>query len=506
MVVGAIMHVVDTCRTRGGISGLFCGARSRIREATCVDVTPHEYAKRYIFGKSTERPVVPIVNGPRAARLRELVERAKALDRPVTPLDMCVTLYILGHTYPNMIDRTRGMYRPLSMYRVIGWFDRARSRTDAEWGQHSARLARLDALMRAAVEFAGDAAWLIDYSKPYRVSPVDEFELTAQHGVLFRFDRADGVAYVVHLVCRFHSDPYTHSLEALLDVITNERKESKDSACLVIALDCAAPFVVRPPSDQGAILEYTRLAMRAHYARLNAEITRGIVKRRIPLYAERAIARGATDPASLDRDLDAAIEAYVNQIFVRSTTVFVTDVADYVPDETYDSERVAPVFAPYTGPALSRDRARACGERAPILAFRYGAYGAYGTAKKVEEVEEVEEVDDPTGHAARAARAALDFFCVGPRAEVALSVQHQDERTLRGRADVIDERGVVVEFKLRVGPTALRQLACYLAMTMTMSSGPLRAATGYVVGLHDAVIHRVVVREPRPIISACFRF
>ena len=519
MVVGAIMHVVDTCRTRGGISGLFCSAQSRIRAAMCVDMTPREYATKYIFGKPMEtantdktertdrregartdraeradRPVVPIVHGPRAARLRELVERVKTLDRPVTPLDMCVTLYILGHTYPNMIDRTRGMYRPFSMYRVIGWFDRARARTDAEWGQHSARLARLECLMRAAVEFAGDAAWLIDYCKPYRLSPVDEFELTAQHGVLFRFDRADGVAYVVHLVCRFHADPYAHSIDALVDAITNERKEGKDSACLVIALDCAAPFVVRPPSDQRAILEYTRLAMRAHYARLNAEIARGIVKKRIPLYAERAIARGATDPASLERDLDAAIEAYVNEIFVRSTTVFVTDVADYVPDETYESEPVAPVFAPYTGPVLSRAHARACGERAPILAF--------GGSKDV--------VDEPTAHAANAARAALDAFCVAPRAEVPLSVQHHDNRTLIGRADAIDSRGVAVEFKLRVGPTALRQVSCYLAMMMVMgghvyghTGGP---ATGYVVGLHDGEVHRVVVRDPVPIITACFRF
>jgi hypothetical protein len=559
MVVGAIMHVVDTCRTRGGISGLFCSAQSRIRAAVCVDMTPREYATKYIFGKPradrreaarterreegrreadrreadktertdrreadrreadrtertdrregastdrpgrrederADRPVVPIVHGPRAARLRELVERVKTLDRPVTPLDMCVTLYILGHTYPNMIDRTRGMYRPFSMYRVIGWFDRARARTDAEWGQHSARLARLECLMRAAVEFAGDTAWLIDYCKPYRLSPVDEFELTAQHGVLFRFDRADGVAYVVHLVCRFHADPYAHSIEALVDAITNERKEGKDSACLVIALDCAAPFVVRPPSDQRAILEYTRLAMRAHYARLNAEIARGIVKKRIPLYAERAIARGATDPASLDRDLDAAIEAYVNEIFVRSTTVFVTDVADYVPDETYESEPVAPVFAPYTGPVLSRAHARACGERAPILAFG-------GSMSK-------DVVDEPTAHAANAARAALDAFCVAPRAEVPLSVQHHDNRTLIGRADVIDSRGVAVEFKLRVGPTALRQISCYLAMIMIMgghASGNA-IATGYVVGLHDGEVHRVVVRDPVPIIAACFRF
>jgi hypothetical protein len=557
MVVGAIMHVVDTCRTRGGISGLFCSAQSRIRAAICVDMTPREYATKYIFGKpradrreaartdrreegrreadrtdrreaekpdrtdrtdrreaekadkteSTDRreadrpdrPVVPIVHGPRAARLRELVERVKTLDRPVTPLDMCVTLYILGHTYPNMIDRTRGMYRPFSMYRVIGWFDRARARTDAEWGQHSARLARLECLMRAAVEFAGDTAWLIDYCKPYRLSPVDEFELTAQHGVLFRFDRADGVAYVMHLVCRFHADPYAHSIDALVDTITNERKEGKDSACLVIALDCAAPFVVRPPSDQRAILEYTRLAMRAHYARLNAEIARGIVKKRIPLYAERAIARGATDPASLERDLDAAIEAYVNEIFVRSTTVFVTDVADYVPDETYESEPVAPVFAPYTGPVLSRAHARSCGERAPILAFG-------GSMPK-------DVVDEPTAHAANAARAALDAFCVGPRAEVPLSVQHHDNRTLIGRADVIDSRGVAVEFKLRVGPTALRQVSCYLAMMMVMggnarpicggTSGP---ATGYVVGLHDGEVHMIVVRDPAPIIAACFRF
>ena len=535
MVVGAIMHVVDTCRTRGGISGLFCSAQSRIRGAVCVDMTPREYATKYIFGKPRatvkecrreadrpeksdrreadrpdkpdrpdrpdrreaerpDRPVVPIVHGPRAARLRELVERVKTLDRPVTPLDMCVTLYILGHTYPNMIDRTRGMYRPFSMYRVIGWFDRARARTDAEWGQHSARLARLECLMRAAVEFAGDAAWLIDYCKPYRLSPVDEFELTAQHGVLFRFDRADGVAYVVHLVCRFHADPYAHSIDALVDTITNERKEGKDSACLVIALDCAAPFVVRPPSDQRAILEYTRLAMRAHYARLNAEIARGIFKKRIPLYAERAIARGATDPASLDRDLDAAIEAYVNEIFVRSTTVFVTDVADYVPDETYESEPVAPVFAPYTGPVLSRAHARACGERAPILAFG-------GSVPN-------DVVDEPTAHAANAARAALDAFCVAPRAEVPLSVQHHDNRTLIGRADVIDSRGVAVEFKLRVGPTALRQVSCYLAMMMVMDTGGRTGgpAMGYVVGLHDGEVHRIVVLDPVPIIAACFRF
>ena len=535
MVVGAIMHVVDTCRTRGGISGLFCSAQSRIRGAVCVDMTPREYATKYIFGKPRatvkecrreadrpeksdrreadrpdkpdrpdrpdrreaerpDRPVVPIVHGPRAARLRELVERVKTLDRPVTPLDMCVTLYILGHTYPNMIDRTRGMYRPFSMYRVIGWFDRARARTDAEWGQHSARLARLECLMRAAVEFAGDTAWLIDYCKPYRLSPVDEFELTAQHGVLFRFDRADGVAYVVHLVCRFHADPYAHSIDALVDTITNERKEGKDSACLVIALDCAAPFVVRPPSDQRAILEYTRLAMRAHYARLNAEIARGIFKKRIPLYAERAIARGATDPASLDRDLDAAIEAYVNEIFVRSTTVFVTDVADYVPDETYESEPVAPVFAPYTGPVLSRAHARACGERAPILAFG-------GSVPN-------DVVDEPTAHAANAARAALDAFCVAPRAEVPLSVQHHDNRTLIGRADVIDSRGVAVEFKLRVGPTALRQVSCYLAMMMVMDTGGRTGgpAMGYVVGLHDGEVHRIVVLDPVPIIAACFRF
>jgi hypothetical protein len=37
------------------------------------------------------------------------------------------------------------------------------------------------------------------------------------------------------------------------------------------------------------------------------------------------------------------------------------------------------------------------------------------------------------------------------------------------------------------------------------ASGPT-IATGYVVGLHDGEVHRVVVRDPVPIITACFRF
>jgi hypothetical protein len=119
-----------------------------------------------------------------------------------------------------------------------------------------------------------------------------------------------------------------------------------------------------------------------------------------------------------------------------------------------------------------------------------------------------------TGHAARAASAALDAFCVRPRCEVTMSVE-SGARTLRGRADAVDERGVVIEFKLHVNKTALRQLACYLAMATTSASGPNGptngpsgpvGAVGYVVGLHDAVVHKVTVRDPRPIIAACFRF
>ena len=87
-------------------------------------------------------------------------------------------------------------------------------------------------------------------------------------------------------------------------------------------------------------------------------------------------------------------------------------------------------------------------------------------------------------------------------------------RTLRGRADAVDERGVVIEFKMHVNKTALRQLACYLAMMTTSgpngptkgptngpTNGPL-GAVGYVVGLHDAVVHKVTVRDPLPIIAA----
>ena len=509
MVIGAIMHVVDSCRTKGALAGMFSDVRSRLRAVRCVDVTAQEYARKYIIARSqaaaatstshTDEPLVPIVRNPRSAQLRALVEETKTRPRPVTPLDMCVTLYVLGHAYPNMIDRTRGMYRPLAMYRVLGWLDGApRARTDTDWGQHSERLARLDALMRSAIAFAGETEWWIDYQRPCRISPVDEFDLEAQHSVLFRFKRATGL-YVVHLWSRFHSDPYTYAIEALVDSVANERREGKDSECLVIALDAPAPFVVRTPPDQKPLLDFTRLAMRAHYARLNSEISRGIVKTRIPPYARRAIARGATDPASLSRQLDAAIDAYVDHIFVRSSTVNVTDVADHVPDDAYESEPMGPVFVPYTGPSLTLDQARACGEAGPALAFEW--LRAAGVAPPISPEER-----EATHHAARAARAALDSFCVRPRSEVAFTAASPfGSRTLLGRVDALDERGVVLEFKLNVKRTAMRQLACYLAMTINTGHA-VRPATGYVVGLHDAVVYKVVVRDPWPILAACFRF
>ena len=66
-------------------------------------------------------------------------------------------------------------------------------------------------------------------------------------------------------------------------------------------------------------------------------------------------------------------------------------------------------------------------------------------------------------------------------------------RTLRGRADVMDAKRTVLEFKLRVTPTAMRQIACYLAM--------IGGGTGYVVGLHDAAVHRVTVRDPGAVLA-----
>jgi hypothetical protein len=535
MVIGAIMHVIDSCRTAGAIASMFSDVQSRIRDAKCVDMTAPEYAARYIIARRKPRParpartertertertpsaVVPIVHHARAAQLRALVEETKTRVRPVTPLDMCVTLYVLGHAYPDMVDETRGMYRPLAMYRVLSYFDRAtgaaRSRTETDWGQHGARLARLETLMRDAIAFAGDAEWSIDYRAPYPISPVGEFDLKSQHSVLFRFER-DGVRYPVHLRCRFHSDPYSNGLEALVDALTNERRYNQDSACLVVSLDADAPFVVRAPQNPGPLLDFIRLTMRAHYARLNSEIARGIVKLNVPPYALRAVAKGATDPASLGLELDAAIDVYVDHIILRSATVSVTDVADQVGDETFESEPAARVFAPYTGASLSREQARVCGIIAPCLAF--GTTPAFPYHHHYSPVE-MDLMKSATGHAARAASAALDAFCVRPRCEVTMSVE-SGARTLRGRADAVDERGVVIEFKLHVNKTALRQLACYLAMATTSANGPngptngpLGAvgsvgAVGYVVGLHDAVVHKVTVRDPRPIIAACFRF
>jgi hypothetical protein len=88
----------------------------------------------------------------------------------------------------------------------------------------------------------------------------------------------------------------------------------------------------------------------------------------------------------------------------------------------------------------------------------------------------------------------LDAFCVDPRPEVGLRYA-RDGRTLLGRADAVDAAGTVVEFKLHVAPTAMRQIACYLAM--------IGGGTGLVVGLHDAVVRRVVVADPAPILAAC---
>lgn len=64
---------------------------------------------------------------------------------------------------------------------------------------------------------------------------------------------------------------------------------------------------------------------------------------------------------------------------------------------------------------------------------------------------------------------------------------------MRGRADVMDAKRTILEFKLHVTPTAMRQLACYLAM--------IGGGTGYVVGLHDAAVHRVTVRDPSAVLA-----
>jgi hypothetical protein len=473
MVIGAITHVIDACRTEGTIAELYADVGSQMRAAKCVDMTHDAYVRAYIFARDPPRGSVPIVTNEHAAELRALVEAAKGRKRPVTPLDMCVTLYVLGHAYPNMIDPTRGMYRPLAMYRVLRWFAGAAG----DLGPHVDRLLRLDALMRRAVAFAGDAVWSVDHRKPYRLSSASDFDLTALNQVIFQF-RSCEVAYVVHLHCRFHADPYTNAIEALVDAVVHERRVDLPAACLVLALDAGEPFVVWPPADPRPLLDFVRAAMRAHFARLNAELARGVVKKRIPRYASRLVASGATDAATLDAALDAAIEIYVDNIGGRKHAIFVTDVADRVRDDMFHAEPVAPVFAPYTGPPLSRDEARACGVAAPELAF--GACTSPCAA---------------TDHGARAARAALASLCASPKREV--SLRHvRDGRALIGRADAVGACGTVIEFKLRVSQTALRQVACYLAM--------IGGGSGFVVGLHDAAVHRVTVVDPGPILAACF--
>ena len=479
----------------------------------------------------------------RAAELRSLVERVRDMPRPVTPLDMCVSLYVLGHAYPNMIDPTRGMYRPLAMYRALAWFAARASASGANGAigangaeganglaQHVERLQRLESLMDKAIAFAGQGAvWSIDHRRPYRVSPVDEFfpfDLTAHRQVVFRFvvdggkgaggacgaegaegaegasgaAGHEGVSFVVHMHCRFHSDPYTNAIEALVDAVVNERRVDRPSACLVLALD-AGMFVVPVPPNVAPLLDFVRVVLRSHFGRLNAELERGLTKKRIPRYASRAMANGTP----LSGALDAAVDVYVDHIVVRNCAVFVTDVADSVRDDAFESVRCAALFAPYTGLPITCDEARICGEVAAArgLCGAHGAglpHGAGGQAAP-HGAHYSEALVAAIDHATAAARVAMDTLCVRPRLEVTLRAvmpsglapQAPQVRTLRGRADVMDARRTILEFKLNVTPTAMRQLACYLAM--------IGGGTGYVVGLHDAAVHRVTVRDPGAVLA-----
>jgi hypothetical protein len=367
------------------------------------------------------------------------------------------------------------------------------------------------------------AVWSIDHRRPYRVSPVDEFfpfDLTAHRQVVFRFvvdggkgaegaegaEGHEGVSFVVHMHCRFHSDPYTNAIEALVDAVVNERRVDRPSACLVLALD-AGMFVVPVPPNVAPLLDFVRVVLRSHFGRLNAELERGLTKKRIPRYASRAMANGTP----LGGALDAAVDVYVDHIVVRNCAVFVTDVADSVRDDAFESAKCAALFAPYTGLPITCDEARICGEVAAArgLCGAHGAgmsHGAGGQAAPhgaglPHGAHYSEALVAAIDHATAAARVAMDTLCVRPRLEVTLRAvmpsglapQAPQVRTLRGRADVMDARRTILEFKLNVTPTAMRQLACYLAM--------IGGGTGYVVGLHDAAVHRVTVRDPGAVLA-----
>jgi hypothetical protein len=183
----------------------------------------------------------------------------------------------------------------------------------------------------------------------------------------------------------------------------------------------------------------------------------------------------------LDAALEECIGPYVDAIPRKMTRVRATDAASFLmswPDANYRSERVESVgFVAYDGDVDGFD-AREVGINGPDLAAAWMTDMHRDTSCPA------------TKHAALSVVWATRAFCGngGVEFEVTLPDVHRHGRTLSGRVDAVGG-GVYLEFKLHAARYAgVHQMVCYLAM--------VGGGVGYVVGILDAVVFRVVVPTP----------
>jgi hypothetical protein len=510
MVIGAIMQLIGSGRAKGTLVEFF-GARGAMRSSPCMRFTFAEYARRFILPSARSAAVVPIVV---AARGEEGIAQANALERlvrnvqgahmPRCALEMSVVLYVLGHTVPNALDGTRGMYRPLTLYRVMRWFRENPCAVETGCGcmealgtgtryadspcmiSHAARLGGLNAQMERAMKLVPDAIWRLDHHRPPDLSPMDAFPLVAHRSVLFHV-ATDETEYVVHLHCRMYSDFYRNSVDALIDAMVQSRWTSggRRAACMIIALDAGSPIVIEAPHATAVPLKFIRESIWEHYARFNARASgplRNLDLKSGPRYArDVSIDEGTPDAGVrtiLDAALDECIGAYVDAIPRKMTRVRATDAASFLmswPESNYEFERMGG-YAAYEGEVEGVD-ARDVGINGPELGAAWMADPCMVRDR---------DGDPATSHAAHCVVWAAGAFCGGiVKFEVTLLDVQRHGRTLSGRVDAAGG-GVFLEFKLHAARCAgVHQMVCYLAM--------VGGGVGYVVGLLDAVVWRVCV-------------
>jgi hypothetical protein len=495
MVVGCIMHLCrQEPRPSGTLATLF-EPTGAMRTARCVRLSYAEYARDHVL-RATPREVPVVVartNAEDAEILERLVANVQRAPEPRCALEMSVVLYVVGHAVPNALDGTRGMYRPLTMYRVLRWFAQnpcaggcgcsellrgcsGSSGPAPCMAAHASRLANVSLRMESAMGLVGPAVWQLDHRRPPPLSPIDAFPLCAHRAVLFRV-ATDDTEYVVHLHCRYFSDVYRHTLDALIDAMVQSRwvTGTRRAACLLVALDAREPIVVHAPVDCSVPLRYLRDSICHHYAKFNRRVCGDTdpLLATGPRYA-RAAPVGVDIGAYLDDALRASACVYVDAIPKKAARITVTEAACFLAADTnYTATRVETGFPAFLGDVHD---ACAVGTAAPLL------------AQALLDGRSAPEADDATWHAARAVVCAVTLFCGGSaRFEAPLADVHRHGRTLRGRVDAAGG-GVYLEFKLNTGiheTTHVHQMVAYLAMS--------NGGVGFVVGLHDAVAWRVEV-------------